>query len=68
MEQQIAIFKQRVLDAQKFLIDIIEEYMPDKKEAIQKEKLVYSKKFKTYLSNEVMKQEINEIKEQTRLK
>ena len=58
----------RVLDAQKFLMDIIEEYMPDKKAAIQKEKMFYSNKFKTYLTNEVMKEEVKDIKENARTK
>ena len=62
------VLNKRVLDAQKFLIDIIEEYMPDKKESIQKEKMFYSNMFRTYLTNEVMKEEVKEFKERARAK
>lgn len=62
------LLNKKVLEAQQFLMDIIEEYMPDKKEAIQKEKMFYSNKFRTYLTNEVMKEEVKEFKERARAK
>lgn len=52
----------KVLEAQDFLLDIVNEYMPEKKEQMKKEKLISVGMFGVYLSTGIMAEELEVLR------